>query len=65
MANKLILVALILFASSSVDSLILNDICNNSVIEYNGLVVNSFYTIPEPQHVSFDSNESFAIFNQK
>ena len=65
MANKLILVALILCVGSSVHSLKLNDICNYGVIEYNGLEVNSFYTLPEPQQVSLDPNKSFAIFNQK
>ena len=60
MSNKLILIALILFGSSSVDSLELNDICNYNVIEYNGLAVNSFYTTL--QHVSLNLNELLSMF---
>ena len=52
--NKLILIALILCVSSSVDSLKLGNICKDDVIEYNGLEVNSFYKIAK--NVSLDSN---------
>ena len=58
MINKLILMASILCASSSVDSLKLGNICNDDVFKFNGLEVNSFYKIR--QHVSLDSNESFS-----
>ena len=49
MNDKLILIALILCISSSVDSLKLTNICKDDVFEYNGLKVNSFYKIR--QHV--------------
>ena len=45
MTNKLILVALILCVSSSVDSLKLSNICKKWVPIYNELEVNSFYRI--------------------
>ena len=54
MTNKLILVALILCVSSSVDSLKLGNICKDGLFKYNELEVNSFYRIP--QHVSLDPN---------
>ena len=63
MANKLILIALILFVSSSVDSLKLGNICKQDVFEYNDLEVNSFYKIP--QQVSLDSNEPLTMLNIK
>ena len=56
MTNKLILITLILFVSSSVDSLKLMNICKEDVFEYiNGIEVNSFYKIR--QHVSLNSND--------
>ena len=58
MTNKLILVALLLCVSSSVDSLELGNICKQDVFKYRGLEVNSFYKIP--QNVSLDPNESIA-----
>ena len=54
MTDKLILILLIFFVSSSVDSLKLENICEDGVFEYNGLEVNSFYKIP--QHVGLDLN---------
>ena len=57
--NKLSLIVLILFVSSSVDSLELRNICKEDVFRYNGLEVNSFYKIPT--HVSLDSNR--VIYN--
>ena len=55
-ANKLILITLILYMSSSADSLKLGSICKQDVFNYNGIEVNSFYKIS--QHVSLDPNES-------
>ena len=63
MTNKLILIGLILCVSSSVDSLKLGNICKPDVFKYNGLVVNSFYKIP--QHVSLNPNLSLEMFNKK
>ena len=54
MTNQLILIALILCVSS-MDSLKLSNICKQDTFEYNGLVMNSFYKIP--QRVSLDPNQ--------
>ena len=63
MTNKLILIALILCVSSSVDSLKLTNICKDYVFEYNGLKVNSFLKMP--QKVSLDPNRLIAIIMKK
>ena len=53
MTNKLSLISLILYVSSSANSLKLEDICKQDIFNYNDIEVNSFYKIP--QHVSFRS----------
>ena len=63
MTNKLILVALILCVSSSVNSLKLGNLCKQDCGEYIDLEVNAFYKIPT--QVSLDSNESLAMLYQR
>ena len=63
MTNRLILISLILYMSSSVDSLKLGNICKQNVYSFKGLEVNSFYKIS--QHVSLGSNESLEMFIKK
>ena len=57
------LITLILFVSSSVDSLKLGNICKQDITTINGFKVNSFYKIP--QNVSLDPNETLEVFNNQ